>query len=189
MNRAADTGFYGKVRTHGDFVGRGLPQAFVEGWDAWLQRGMLAAREHLGDAWLEAYLVMPLWCFALEGGVIDEHGYAGVMVPGLDAVGRYFPFVIATRIAPDAVAQWRLGGGDWYREIADLALSTLDDDFSLSRLEGEIKAVRDGSAAAERLEVASDIECDWWTLPDDPAMPPVRSGLLDSRLFMKLLGR
>jgi type VI secretion system protein ImpM len=189
MTPAADIGFYGKVRTHGDFVGRGLPQAFVECWDEWLQRGMLAARERLGDAWLESYLVMPLWCFALEGGVVDEHGYAGVMVPGLDAVGRYFPFVIASRIAPDAAAQWRLGGGEWYREVARLALSTLDDDFSLSGLEARIKSVHDGWAAASRIDVRSDSESDWWTLPDDPAMPPVRSGILDSTLFVKLLGQ
>ncbi len=150
MTRLADIGFYGKVRTHGDFVGRGLPQAFVECWDEWLQRGMLAARERLGDAWLGSYLVMPVWCFVLEGGVVDDHGYAGVMVPGLDAVGRYFPFVIAMPIAPGAAAQWRVSGGEWYREVARLALSTLDDDFSLSRLEARIKAVprRLGGAAA-----------------------------------------
>lgn len=189
MNGSADIGFYGKVRTHGDFVGRGLPQAFVECWDDWVQRGMLAAHERLGDAWLTSYLVMPLWCFVLEGGVIDEHGYAGVMLPGLDAVGRYFPFVMATRIAPDAAAQWRVGGVEWYREVAGLALSTLDDDFSLSRLETQIKAVRDGWSEARRFELRSEIESDWWTLPDDPAMPPVQSDRLDNPLFMKLLGQ
>src|SRR5260370_20195149 len=117
MTRSAEIGFYGKVRTHGDFVGRGLPQAFVEFWDGWLQRGMLAARERLGDAWLESYLVMPLWCFVLQGSGVDDYGYAGVMVPGLDAVGRYFPFVIAKRIDPDATAQWRGRGGGWGRHV------------------------------------------------------------------------
>ena len=189
MTRSAEIGFYGKVRTHGDFVGRGLPQSFVESWDHWLQRGMLAARERLGDAWLESYLVMPLWCFVLQGSGVDYYGYAGVMVPGLDAVGRYFPFVIAKRIDPDATAQWRVRGGEWYREVARLALSTLNDDFSLSRLEADIKAVRDGCPGARPLDVRSNIESDWWTLPDDPANPPFRGSVLDSTLFIKLLGQ
>jgi type VI secretion system protein ImpM len=132
---------------------------------------------------------MPLWCFALEGGVVDDHGYVGVMVPGLDAVGRYFPFAIAMRTAGDAAAQWRVGGGEWYREMASLALSTLDEDFSLNGLEADIRAVCDGCPDTRALDVRSDIECDWWTLQDDPALPPVRSGLLDSTLFMKLLGQ
>ena len=189
MTRSAEIGFYGKVRTHGDFVGRGLPQAFVESWDHWLQRGMLAARERLGDAWLESYLVMPMWCFVLKGGGIDDYGYAGVMVPGLDAVGRYFPFVIAMRADAGVTAQWRVPGGEWYREVARLALSTLNDDFSLSRLEADIKAVRDAGPGARPLDVRSNFESAWWTLLDDPANPPVRGGVLDSSLFMKLLGQ
>jgi type VI secretion system protein ImpM len=132
---------------------------------------------------------MPMWCFALKGGGVDDCGYAGVMVPGLDAVGRYFPFVIAKRIDPDATAQWRVRGGEWYREVARLALSTLNDDFSLSRLEADLKAVCDAGPDARPLDVRSNFESAWWTLPDDPADPPVRGGVLDSSLFMKLLGQ
>ena len=47
-----DAGFYGKVRTHGDFVRRGLSAGFVAQWDAWLQRGLVAARERYADDWL-----------------------------------------------------------------------------------------------------------------------------------------
>lgn len=34
-----------KVRTHGDFVERGLSAGFVAQWDAWPQRGLVAARD------------------------------------------------------------------------------------------------------------------------------------------------
>ena len=30
-------GFYGKMPSRGDFVRRGLPDSFVDPWDAWLQ--------------------------------------------------------------------------------------------------------------------------------------------------------
>jgi type VI secretion system protein ImpM len=171
MTRPVEIGFYGKVRTRGDFVGRGLSRSFVGVWDEWVQRGMLAARERLGDAWLASYLVMPLWCFALEG------------------VGRYFPFVIAIRTAPDAAARWRVGGSAWYRQAASLALSTLGDSFTLSRLEADIKAFSEKHEDVWPLGVRSDIGSNWWTLQDDPASPPVRSGTLDSALFTRLLGR
>ncbi|OGI58559.1 MAG: type VI secretion-associated protein, partial [Candidatus Muproteobacteria bacterium RBG_19FT_COMBO_61_10] len=30
-------GVYGKLPTHGDFIQRNLPSAFVRQWDVWLQ--------------------------------------------------------------------------------------------------------------------------------------------------------
>ena len=45
----AVTGLHGKLPAHGDFVRRGLPTSFCEPWDAWLQAGMTAARDSLGD--------------------------------------------------------------------------------------------------------------------------------------------
>jgi hypothetical protein len=64
------TGFYGKVRTNGDFVGRGLPHEFIAQWDVWLQRGLVRARERDGDDWLSGFLGMPVWCFSMKPGVI-----------------------------------------------------------------------------------------------------------------------
>lgn len=42
------TGFYGKLRSHGDFVSRGLPHGFVQAWDAWLQTGLLTSQRRHG---------------------------------------------------------------------------------------------------------------------------------------------
>ncbi len=52
-------GFYGKLAGRGDFVSRGLPNTFVEPWDAWLASGMRASQDELGAAWLDAYLTSP----------------------------------------------------------------------------------------------------------------------------------
>ncbi|HLD66572.1 MAG TPA: type VI secretion system-associated protein TagF, partial [Pseudomonas sp.] len=63
-------GFYGKLAGRGDFVSRGLPQSFIEPWDAWLAAGLAASQAELGAGWLEAYLVSPLWRFAVAADLL-----------------------------------------------------------------------------------------------------------------------
>lgn len=84
-------GFYGKLAGRGDFVSRGLPNTFVEPWDAWLASGMRASQDELGAAWLDAYLTSPLWRFAIAPGLLGGEAVAGVVMPSIDRVGRYFP--------------------------------------------------------------------------------------------------
>jgi type VI secretion system protein ImpM len=172
-----DAGFYGKVRTHGDFVGRGLSAAFVGRWDAWLQRGLLAARErHAGD-WLERYLEMPVWRFSAPPSVIDDCACTGVLMPGIDAVGRYFPFVIARRIESGA----RAVDSRWHDEASALALSTLAPSFSLTAFESKLAALREQTVALASCEGASM----WWTQSD--GVTHRHEGALDARVFVDLL--
>lgn len=131
-------GFFGKVRTHGDFVTRRLPAAFVTPWDACLQEGMLFAQKWFGAQWLPVYLNAPVWCFALGAGICGESVWAGVLMPGVDRVGRYFPFTIAAPVACDDAAAWLDGAQSWYDEAARRALSTLADDFVLERFDAEL---------------------------------------------------
>jgi type VI secretion system protein ImpM len=196
MTRAVETGFYGKVRTHGDFVGYGLPADFVAGWDAWLQRGMLAARERLGDDWLLHYLGMPLWRFALQRGVIDRFAYAGVLMPSIDAVGRYFPLVIARRMDASTLLEWLREASGWYERAAELALSTLDERFAMrdfdAGLAGCTTRVGGASRPALRDEFArlgrDDLSA-WWTTRDEGGTSTrgLHKGPLDARLFLALL--
>jgi type VI secretion system protein ImpM len=171
-----DAGFYGKVRTHGDFVGRGLSAAFIERWDAWLQRGLLTARERYPDDWLERYLAMPVWRFSARAFVIDESAYTGVLMPGIDAVGRYFPFVIATRIDGDLCA----GDSPWHDDACALARSTLAPSFSLPAFEAGLAALR-----AQPLSFTScESDSVWWT---DEGAAHHHEGELDNALFMYLI--
>ncbi|TCK38898.1 type VI secretion system protein ImpM [Paraburkholderia sp. BL8N3] len=170
-------GYYGKVRTHGDFVTRGFSPAFVARWDDWLQRGMVAARERLGDAWLSHYLVMPVWCFALGAGVVDEHAYAGVLSPGLDAVGRYFPFAIAARIDDGAVPSRA-----WYEAAADLALSTLRGEFALAGFDARIEQFACDPVEGDRAKPRYAAQ--WWRLDASQRLSCDR---LDAELFARLL--
>lgn len=88
-------GWYGKLPALGDFASRRLPQSFVAGWDGWLQRGMAYSQEHLGAAWLDAFLTAPVWGFVLGERTLETQTWAGIVLPSVDRVGRYFPLTLA----------------------------------------------------------------------------------------------
>jgi type VI secretion system protein ImpM len=96
-----DVGFYGKLPTHGDFLRRRTSDAFVAGWDAWLQAGITASQAALGDRWLDVYLTSPAWRFVCAAGACGPAPVAGVLVPSIDRVGRYFPLTVVAQLSPD----------------------------------------------------------------------------------------
>lgn len=139
---SAAPGFFGKVTSHGDFVARRLPLAFQEGWDRWLQESIAASRQQLGPAWLQHYLTSPIWRFALDQGVLDEHAWAGVLMPSVDRVGRHFPLMIAAPAAGAAPlldwVEWQAG---WYDALEDLARGSLESGFMLEQFDAAVAAI------------------------------------------------
>lgn len=99
--RSARPGFYGKLPALGDFVSRRLPRQFIEPWDQWLQSAIAASREQLGSDWLDVYLTSPIWRFGLGAGVCGTGAWAGVLMPSVDKVGRYYPLTLAVPV-PEA---------------------------------------------------------------------------------------
>ena len=186
----AGTGFYGKVRTHGDFVGRGLSREFVMQWDTWLQHGLLKAQKQRGDAWLQDFLGMPLWCFAMKPGVMDDAAYAGVVMPGIDAVGRYFPFVVARPMGQGVFHDWLRSSSVWYEHAAGLALSTLKADFSLTEFEAGLEQLGSGAETLvwrdtfRRFLSEDGAASVWWTTSQGLHK---HEGALDAALFLRLL--
>jgi type VI secretion system protein ImpM len=89
-----EVGLYGKLPTHGDFLRRRVAEDFVERWDAWLQECLAESRASLGEGWLDTYLTSPIWRFALPAAVCGSAAVAGILVPSVDRVGRYFPLTI-----------------------------------------------------------------------------------------------
>ena len=61
MSESYETGWYGKLPAHGDFVTRRLPPSFIEPWDAWLNKMLLGSRQRLGAGWRDAFLSAPAW--------------------------------------------------------------------------------------------------------------------------------
>lgn len=127
-------GFFGKVPTRGDFVRRALPATFLTPWDDWLQEGIAGAKEILGESWLDIYLTSPVWRFALAAELVGAPAVAGVLMPSVDSVGRYFPFTLAC-VLDDAAAPMQLRAeSDWFGHAEALALGVLAEDGSLDEL-------------------------------------------------------
>ena len=97
-----EVGFYGKLPSHGDFLRRRVSDAFVGVWDGWLQECIAASRAILGERWLDVYLTSPAWRFACAAGTFGAAPIAGVMVPSVDRVGRYFHLTFVAELPPGA---------------------------------------------------------------------------------------
>jgi type VI secretion system protein ImpM len=151
-------GWYGKIPGTGDFIARRVPAAFSEPWDRWLQRAIEGSRQRLGTRWRDAFLSMPAWRFALGPGVAGANAWAGLMVPSVDALGRYFPLTLACALPSaslDAVATL-LGAGRWFEDIEAIALeaispradtAAIDAALVRRRFEPRWLAVAEGSDA------------------------------------------
>ncbi len=138
--RPARPGFYGKLPALGDFVSRRLPRQFIEPWDQWLQSAIAASREQLGNDWLDIYLTSPIWRFGLGAGVCGTGAWAGVLMPSVDKVGRYYPLTLAVPV-PEAQSLPFLfhQGCAWFETLETLALSGLEDDFDLDEFDGKLE--------------------------------------------------
>ncbi|HEX5048567.1 MAG TPA: type VI secretion system-associated protein TagF [Gammaproteobacteria bacterium] len=136
-------GFFGKIPSHGDFVTRELSRAFIDVWDVWLQGGIAESKTQLGGGWLDVYLTSPIWRFGLVSGICGASAWAGILMPSVDRVGRYFPLTIAAELPPN-VNPLQLPGPSrgWFEAIEAVALRALDDDrFDANQLQAAIAAV------------------------------------------------
>ncbi len=137
----AAPGWHGKLPTLGDFASRGLAPDFLEAWDAWLAQGLARLQQRDGPAWLQAYLDSPSWRFVLGPGVLGEQAWAGVLMPSVDRVGRYFPFTIAQALPALPVRSAScLALSGWLDRLDDLAVSALYDDWSVEQLEQALQS-------------------------------------------------
>lgn len=135
-------GYFGKLPTLGDFVQQVLPQDFVNPWHEWVQRSMAAARESLGEEFLNYYLNCPSWKFLLSPGVCGLQAVAGLTIPSVDKVGRYFNFTFAT-ILPEGVdvCAYALNNRKGFVALEQLALDILEQDLSRSVIETRTREV------------------------------------------------
>jgi type VI secretion system protein ImpM len=135
--QAGPPGWYGKLPSLGDFASRRLDTGFID------PGGLLALREAAPDTWLDDYLSSPSWRFLLTPGVLPgaagSSGWAGVLMPSVDRVGRYFPLTLVLPLgdgpanAAQMVALW-----GWLARLDELARDALHDDWSAERLEEEL---------------------------------------------------
>ena len=169
-------GFYGKLPELGDFVQRRLPTAFVQPWDQWLRESLASSRAQLGEQWLEVYLVSPLWRFVLMPNVAGQLAWAGVLMPSVDRVGRYFPLTIACQLDPTTNCfDCFCNADDWFARAEAVALKGLQLGCDLAGFDAEVLAL--GSCQLSVGSSQSSGQCgSWWQSSSAewsyPALPP-----------------
>ncbi|MDH5326814.1 MAG: type VI secretion system-associated protein TagF [Gammaproteobacteria bacterium] len=133
-------GFYGKIPSNGDFLNRRTPREFLEPWDAWLQKSIARSKEQLSDQWLDTYLTSPIWRFVLGPSICGNQAYAGVLMPSVDKVGRYFPLTILVPI-PNGfnILQLPKDMNDWFDAAEQQALNALDEPFDLDAFDKAVE--------------------------------------------------
>ncbi len=144
MNGGAESapGYHGKLVAKGDFVTRRLPRSFVGPWDSWLQDVVGGSRTRMGEAWLDAYLTSPIWRFALSAGLCGEGAAAGVLMPSVDRVGRYFPLAIVAMLADGVdLLVVPIAGAGWFGKAEELARSALADAFDFDGFDAQVAAL------------------------------------------------
>lgn len=142
MNETTRVGFYGKLPIVGDFVSRGLPNDFIQSWDSWLQRAIAASQETLADQWLQRYLTSPIWRFALSPGLCGDKAIAGIVMPSVDKVGRYYPLTVAVVLdgKPPLPLLFSLGKV-WFEQLEDAAWSGLQGTMDMAGFDQLIQSI------------------------------------------------
>ena len=171
---------------------------FVDSWDGWLQDCLTESRLQLQECWLEAYLTSPVWRFVLAGGVCGAKSCAGVLLPSVDRVGRYFPLTV--------VAHWEvavfplttaLNRESWFDSAQALGIEALEaenldlDEFdeSVAALAARLDPTEEPFLWLRELELATQPMSLWWTYgsrDSDPVMMCV-NGLPEPATFAAML--
>lgn len=135
-------GLYGKLPTKRDFIAIGSPREFLSVWEPWIQGGIAASRQSLGESWQQAFLTAPLWRFWL-GADLCGTPVIGAFMPSLDGVGRYFPLTLFVCADPgEAIPPPELDPqADWFAAAEDFLLSTLEHETSFEAVTAGLEAL------------------------------------------------
>lgn len=170
---------YGKLPVSGDFVHRGMARPLLLRLDNWLQDGISAMQRLHGQEWLSHYLVAPIWSFAVPAGMWAEERLVGAMVPSVDRVGRYFPFVILHPLP----ASWRMvdclpPGSQWLPLVGATLIRALHLGLSVDQVMTELSPIP-LQVSSGRGDVFSVIggggPSGWFSWPDLPLLFEARS--------------
>jgi type VI secretion system protein ImpM len=79
---------------------------------------------------------MPIWRFVFLPGLVTQSGWAGVLMPSVDRVGRHFPLTVAIELSSHAAAARAVfEGAEWFAGLEDAALAVLDPTRSADDLD------------------------------------------------------
>ena len=177
-------GFDGKLPVRKDFLCLGLPRDFWSPWRAWVDAAVHESQTVLGAEWRPAWMVGPVWHFALPGGVCGPDAVLGLLMPSVDGVGRLYPLTVAVvfpgrRAAPDPEA-----GDIWLAAAEALARDALANDTEPDALLQALSAIAPAPDAGGMTDAGI-----WWTdgSPRVPESRSARSDLPPASLFATML--
>lgn len=176
-------GLFGKLPQRADFVAVNLPPTILHPLEQWLEAGVAQSRTILGEHWLEAYLVAPIWRLWI-GPEVFGHACCGALMPSVDAVGRYFPLLLlawsADESAPPPPQQDPADA--WYESIEARLLSVLQAGQlpDLAAVTAGLEALATGSIPA-----AKAAQSYWWRDAADPII--THAGLPPAKFYAELL--
>jgi type VI secretion system protein ImpM len=188
--RDTTIGFCGKIPGRGDFVRAGLPLAFADPWERWMERMLRASRSALDAEWLPAWLEAPVWRFALTRGACGPNAVIGLWMPSVDHVGRYYPLTIAA-VASNTDAPALIGHGRGFLDAAEcIGRKAVGQELSPDQLAADLAAAAapPGGPATDPLLCPPEGGL-WWTqgAPRVSAGVFASTGLPDENKFSKML--
>jgi len=130
---------FGKLAAKRDFIAVFAPRDFLNVWEPWMQGGVSASRDSLGEEWQRAFLAAPIWRFWL-GAEICGATVLGAFMSSLDGMGRYYPLTLfayaesGTAIPPPDIAAQDV----WFATAEDFLLSTLDKEVDYAAVTGAL---------------------------------------------------
>lgn len=157
-------GLYGKLPAKRDFIAISTPRGFLDTWEPWMQGGISATRQDLGEAWQQAFLRAPIWRFWL-GAELCGTTVLGAFMSSLDGIGRYYPLTLLTWAEDgEAIPPPELNPQEnWFAQAEQLLLSTLEHDVPFEST----------TAALEQLGLPDR----WQSAMADDAIPLARGGV------------
>ena len=185
-------GFYGKIPSVGDFVSRDIPRHYLQHIDDWFSEGM-AALSAESQNWLGSYLTAPVWSFVVCPGVWGEEYLYGAVMPSVDSVGRYFPFISLTRNASFSSIDHELI--NYLPSLADELPAVLQGDLLPEEvcdfLAQHVRPDVSNTALSNLNELTEAGKSYWWCAIQysAPYQPVVHDGQLNYPLFKQLFFR
>ena len=170
---AVHPGFFGKVPTYGDFVTADLDPRFQNAFDAFLQQGMAAARQSLGERFEPAFLAAPTWRFTMAAGICGPLAMTGLVIASRDRIGRCFPLVVASRRSLDGMAEQIVYDENWFMTAEAIGRTGLHDDFDLAIFRQKLRRIRPPRDPGDRGGPAATAKGSLWWTTGGPGMRPM----------------
>lgn len=151
-------GFSGKIPAKGDFVSRGLPASFTEPWHDWASDALHHSRSLLGDGWTDAWVVAPVWRFALPAGACGPDAVLGLMLPSIDRLGRAWPLMLGVVFRGEATIPKHAEYETFLDEAEQVARQAVAEDT-----EPDILTVQIGDLPLPPFQPSEKQTGRWWT--------------------------